>query len=433
MKFYSTRYASEPVQFSEAVLHGLAPDKGLFMPERIDVLPNTFISHLKELSLVEMAHEVSSRLIGPALPSDVLMRILEESMDFPVDMVEVYPRTYSLELFHGPTLAFKDFGARFLSRIMGYYAERLEREITVLVATSGDTGGAVANAFYRVPGTRVIVLYPSQKVSELQEKQFATLDANITALEVDGTFDDCQAMVKCAFADAKLYEELFLTSANSINIARLIPQIFYYFFAASRLPERADIVCSVPCGNLGNLTAGLIAKRMGLPISSFVATTNANNVFTEYLQAGTFHPRPSKLTLSNAMDVGNPSNLERIQDLYEGKMDRLRRDVASYTISDVQTEETIDKIYNQCGYILDPHGAVALAGLKAFEKSTGYKGNGIFLETAHPAKFAPAVEKITRNEIALPERLAKYLDQEKKSIAFSNRYDDLKNFLLNLT
>jgi threonine synthase len=336
-----------------------------------------------------------------------------------------------LELFHGPTLAFKDFGARFMSQLLSYFSSREKGEIVILVATSGDTGSAVANGFLEVPGIRVIVLYPAGKVSDIQEKQFTTLGRNITALEVEGTFDDCQALVKRAFADNDLRERMFLTSANSINIARLIPQSFYYFHAFSQLIDRTKpLVFSVPSGNFGNLTGGVLAKRMGLPVKHFIASTNVNDVVPEYLKVGKITPRPSQHTISNAMDVGNPSNFARLMNLYQNDFDQISRDMMGFAFTDAETAAAMLEVYNGHGYTLDPHGAIGYLGLKKYISDHG-DVNGVFLETAHPAKFKEVVDKAIRQEISLPAALQKFLTGKKQTIPISKDYPHLKQFLLN--
>ncbi len=393
MKFYSTNNKSTQASLREAVIQGLAPDNGLYMPEQIPQLPAGFVAALPDLSLADIAFTVAQAFVQNDVSAEELRRIVEHTVNFDVPVVEVEPNVHALELFHGPTLAFKDFGARFMSQLLGYFAREQEREIVILVATSGDTGSAVANGFLGVAGTRVIVLYPSGKVSDIQEKQFTTLGRNITALEVDGTFDDCQRLVKQAFLDETLRARHFLTSANSINIARLIPQSFYYFHAYARVVQRGlPVVFAVPSGNFGNLTAGLLAKRMGLPVDTFIAATNANDIVPDYLQRGEFNPRPSQQTISNAMDVGNPSNFARMLDLYGGDINKLRHDIKGYRFSDDETRNAMRAVYGAQGYTLDPHGAVGYAALRQYQRETGRDITGVFLETAHPAKFKEVVD-----------------------------------------
>lgn len=425
MKFYSTNNKNHKVDLRTAVIQGLAPDNGLYMPEHIPVLDQSFFQSLPELSFQQIGFEVARAMLGNDLPQAQLQKIIEHTLAFDAPLVEVEQNVFSLELFHGPTLAFKDFGARFLAGLLGYFAKEQNREITILVATSGDTGSAVANAFLNVPGTRVVVLYPSGKVSLAQEKQFTTLGGNITALEVNGTFDDCQRLVKQAFLDADLKQKFFLTSANSINIARLIPQSFYYFRAYAQVQQTAPVVFAVPSGNFGNLTAGLLAKRMGLPIANFVAATNANDVVPEYLKTEKFYPRPSVQTISNAMDVGNPSNFVRMLDLFQHDFKSLTELIIGFAYTDAVTREAMLQLYDSTGYIMDPHGAVGYLGLKQFLKSKP-DHTGIFLETAHPAKFADVVETTLKTKVELPERLQKFMKGEKKSVVVSKEFGEFK-------
>lgn len=428
MKFYSTNNRNHVVDLREAVIQGLAPDNGLYMPEAIPQLSDSVIKKLPTLTFKEIGYEVVKNLIGNDLPDQELHKLIDHTLQFDAPLVQVETDVYALELFHGPTLAFKDFGARFLAGLLGYFAKAQNREITILVATSGDTGSAVANAFLNVAGTRVVVLYPSGKVSEAQEKQFTTLGGNITALEVNGTFDDCQRLVKQAFLDAELKQELFLTSANSINIARLIPQSFYYFRAYAQLKNNKPVVFAVPSGNFGNLTAGLLAKRMGLPIDRFVAATNVNDVIPLYLKTGEFNPRPSIQTISNAMDVGNPSNFARMLDLFNHDFAELSKQIRGYAFSDKHTREAMKKIYAKSNYQADPHGAVGYLGLTRFMKDNpGY--TGVFLETAHPAKFKDVVEETLEQKIAIPERLKKFIRGQKKSIEGSADFNSFKELL----
>jgi len=429
MNYYSTNNKNHSVGLKEAVLLGLAPDQGLYMPEHIHSLPKSFFDSISTLSFQEIGIKVASQLVGDDIPSIELERIVKQTIQFDAPMVEVDKDIFALELFHGPTLAFKDFGARFLSGLLGYFANQQDREITILVATSGDTGSAVANGFFNVPGTRVVVLYPSGKVSDLQEKQFTTLGGNITALEVEGTFDDCQRLVKQAFVDQDLKSKLFLTSANSINIARLIPQTFYYFYAFAQLINKdKPVVVSVPSGNFGNLTAGLIAKRMGLPIQKFIAATNMNHVVPDFFSTKVFKPMPSVSTISNAMDVGNPSNFPRMFDLYESVFDRLSADVVSYYFSDDETRSALQKVYKTSNYLMDPHGAIGYLGLNRYFKSQS-DVTGIFLETAHPGKFREVVEETSGTKIKLPSRLEEFILRSKKSTRISSHYDDFKSLL----
>jgi threonine synthase len=432
VNYYSTNNKNQKVSLREAVIQGLAPDNGLYMPEQIPVLPNSFFESLSKLSFQEIGFQVAKNLIGDDIPTSELKRIVDHTIQFDAPLVKIEENIFSLELFHGPTLAFKDFGARFLSGLLGYFANQQDKNITILVATSGDTGSAVANGFLNVPGTKVIILYPSGKVSDIQEKQFTTLGANITALEIDGTFDDCQRLVKQAFMDEPLKKRLFLTSANSINIARLIPQSFYYFYACSQLNEKQEpIVFSVPSGNFGNLTAGLLAKRMGLPIHRFIAATNQNDIVPNYLRTKLFSPRPSIQTISNAMDVGNPSNFARMLDLYQNDFESLSSDVLGFHYSDEQTNRAVKEVFKSKNYILDPHGAIGYLGLKEYMKSHP-NSPGIFLETAHPVKFGEVVQRAINQSIEMPDRLNVFLKKEKQTIKMNVSFEELKDFLFNL-
>ena len=430
MYFYSTHNKNLKVNLRQAVTQGLASDNGLYMPERISPLPIAFFDSIEKKSFLEIAFTVADHLLGEDIPKEELRKMVEHTIQFDAPIVKIDDRIYALELFHGPTLAFKDFGARFMSQLLSYFARQQEREILILVATSGDTGSAVANGFLGVEGIKVIVLYPSGKVSEVQEKQFTTLGKNITALEVDGTFDDCQRLVKQAFLDEDLRKHLFLTSANSINIARLIPQSFYYFRAYAQIKHLSTpVVFAVPSGNFGNLTAGLMAKRMGLPIDHFIAATNINDVVPKYLETKIFSPRPSQQTISNAMDVGNPSNFVRMLDLYDNNFQKLSSDVSGFSFSDEETQLVIRNIFNQRGYIMDPHGAVGYLGLVKY-LDDHKKGSGIFLETAHPGKFQEVVERTLNMQLQLPDTLKAFLEQPKVSIKISNEFQDLQHFIL---
>ena len=431
MEFYSTNNRNLRVDLRQAVMQGLAPDNGLYMPVSIPKLSDQFFRDISKKTFQAMSFEITLHLLGEDLPSSVLRRIVDHAIQFDAPLVTLEPSIFALELFHGPTLAFKDFGARFLAGLLGYFAQQQSREVVILVATSGDTGSAVANGFMNVPGTRVIVLYPSGKVSEIQEKQFTTLGGNVTALEINGTFDDCQALVKSAFIDEEINQKLLLTSANSINIARLIPQSFYYFWAyASMQDKSSDLAFSVPSGNFGNLTAGLMAKRMGLPVKQFIAATNINDVVPSYLQTGLFSPRPSQQTISNAMDVGNPSNFYRMLDLYDRDFASLSQDVLSYSFTDKETKQAMNEVYASKGYVLDPHGAVGYLGLIKYLWQSTNRITGVFLETAHPGKFREVVEETIHQKLSLPERLNKFLISEKVSTPLSRKFDDLKSFLL---
>lgn len=436
MKFYSTNNKDHKVGLREAVVRGLAPDDGLYMPERIGMLPKEFIGSLHKQLFRDIAFTVARHLLGDEVPEQELRRITDQTIQFEAPLVEVEDHVYALELFHGPTLAFKDFGARFMSQLLGYFARQQDKEIVILVATSGDTGSAVANGFLGVKGTRVVVLYPSGKVSEVQEKQFTTLGQNITALEVDGTFDDCQRLVKLAFQDEELRSEFFLTSANSINIARLIPQSFYYFQTFAQLKDRSKpVVFSVPSGNFGNVTGGLLAKRMGLPIEHFIVSTNINDIVPEYLRTRSFEPRPSKQTISNAMDVGNPSNFTRMIDLYGHSYEALAKDVSGYAFTDVETREAMQQVNAKRNYVLDPHGAVGYLGLKRYfseQKNSGLAQTGVFLETAHPGKFIDVVEQVLNKKITLPPALEKFLGGTKSTVPLANSFEAFKSTLQRL-
>lgn len=428
MHYFSTSNPERNYSLSDAVIKGLAPDNGLFMPVSIPVFSESEIEEFSQMSFREIGYAVIGALFSEDLSQDQIKELVDHTLVFDAPLVKVEQDIYSLELFHGPTLAFKDFGARFCSRLMSMLVQHSDRKIHVLVATSGDTGSAVANGFLDVEGVDVLILFPKGKVSPLQEKQFTTLGRNITALEVEGSFDDCQRMVKSAFLDAELNEKLLLTSANSINIARWIPQSLYYFYGYSRLPKsEKKVVFSVPSGNFGNLGAGVLAKKMGLPISYFIAATNVNDSVPQYLQGGSFLPRPSIQTVSNSMDVGNPSNFPRLQALFEGDEAQFREIVKGYSYTDAQTLEAIRGLYPK-GYTLDPHGAVGYLGLKEFMKSNP-NCQGVFLETAHPGKFREVVEEALQKELELPERLSKFAHGIKKSIPLSSNFEDFKHFL----
>lgn len=426
MKYYSTNHKINPVSFKEAVIKGLPDDNGLFMPERIAELPKSFFSDLATLSLPEIGYNVAQPLIDEDIPGSALYDLIEDTLSFDIPVHEVEEDIYALELFHGPTLAFKDVGARFLARCLSYFSGDEQQKVTVLVATSGDTGSAVAHGFLGVENVDVVILYPKGKVSKLQEQQLTTLGQNITALEINGTFDDCQRMVKSAFLDKALNESMQLTSANSINIARLIPQSFYYFWAKAQLPDK-DLVFSVPSGNYGNLTAGLLAKKMGLDIKGFVASSNINDVVPNYLASGKFNPSASKQTISNAMDVGNPSNFSRMLDLYNNDWNKITEEIKGYSFDDDQTRAIMKDVYSRTGYTLDPHGAVGYLGLKKYLKD--HQATGIFLETAHPSKFKDVVDEVIGN-VEVPERLAQYMNKEKKSIEMEGDFEELKKFLM---
>jgi threonine synthase len=427
MKFFSTNHNTEPVSFREAVIQGLADDRGLFYPENIPELPASFFEKLRDLSLPEIAFEFLKPYVGNDLSDVALRSLLEEALNFDIPLVELEKDEYTLELFHGPTMAFKDVGARTMARFLSRFTNR--SKVTILVATSGDTGSAVAQGFYHVEGIDVVVLYPKNQVSNIQEKQFTTLGGNITALEVKGTFDDCQRMVKAAFVDSELKSKMFLSSANSINIARLLPQAVYFFYAYRQLKNHSEpLVISVPSGNYGNLTAGLIAKKSGLPVSRFIASANRNDVVPEYFSTGIFRPRPSVATISNAMDVGDPSNFARMLEMYGSSLPEMKVDISATSFTDQETLLEMKHIFRKYGYILDPHGAVAHLGLSVYMKH--HDVCGIFLETAHPAKFRETVEQALPVKVEIPEQLRTSLEKEKLSIEISNSEDDLKQFLL---
>lgn len=431
MKYYSTNLKAADATLEEAVVKGLASDRGLFMPREIKPLPQEFYEHIEELSFQEIAYRVADAFFGEDIPADTLKQIVYDTLSFDVPLVKVTDNIYSLELFHGPTLAFKDVGARFMARLLGYFIRKEgKKEVNVLVATSGDTGSAVANGFLDVEGIHVYVLYPKGKVSEIQEKQFTTLGRNITALEVDGTFDDCQALVKAAFMDRELNEHLQLTSANSINVARFLPQAFYYFYAYAQLKKAgraANAVVCVPSGNFGNITAGLFGKRMGLPVSRFIAANNRNDIFYQYLLTGVYSPRPSIATIANAMDVGDPSNFARVLDLYQGSHEAICADISGATYTDEQIADTIRQVWKEHRYLLDPHGA---CGYRALAEGLRPGETGIFLETAHPAKFKDTVEKIIGENISIPAKLQAFMSGEKQSQPMSREFADFKKYLL---
>lgn len=428
MQYFSTNNPNHNVSLSEAVIKGLAPDRGLYMPERIPVLSEQLIQRFSEMSFQEIGYAVIGALFSEDLSESQIKELVDHTLTFDAPLVQVEEGVFSLELFHGPTLAFKDFGARFCSKLMSMLVQKSSQTLRVLVATSGDTGSAVANGFLGVEGVEVIILFPKGKVSPLQEKQFTTLGQNITALEVDGVFDDCQTLVKQAFLDAELNEKLLLTSANSINVARWIPQCLYYFYAFSRLAKDGKkIVFAVPSGNFGNLGAGILAERMGLPIDHFVAATNVNKVVPDYLHGSPFQPQPSIQTVSNSMDVGNPSNFPRLISLFSGNENLFRDKVKGYFYDDEETVQAIQKVQLQ-GYTLDPHGAVGYLGLKEFRnENPGYVG--VFLETAHPGKFRDVVEEALGKELILPERLAAFLVGKKKVIQMGKGFEEFKGFL----
>jgi threonine synthase len=428
MKYYSLNYNAPKISFQEAVIQGLAVDKGLYFPETITALPKRFFETIENLSHQEIAFEAIKQFIGDEIPENILKEIIADTLCFDFPVIEIENDIYSLELFHGPTMAFKDVGARFMSRCISYFnKDKKDNKNIVLVATSGDTGGAVASGFLNVKGVEVIILYPSGKVSDIQERQLTTLGQNIKALEVEGVFDDCQDMVKKAFLDSDLKHKN-LTSANSINIARWLPQMFYFFFTYKILKKQnKSLVFSCPSGNFGNICAGIIAKKMGLPIEHFVASTNINDTVPRFLENGIFDPKPSKATISNAMDVGNPSNFVRIQEMYQNDLKQFKKDFSSYTFSDEETLEAMKIIYKSSGYISEPHGAIGYLGLKK-ELQNHQNAIGIFLETAHPIKFLHTVEPTLNVKLPIPNQIESVLGVKKISIKIKT-YEDLKAFI----
>lgn len=433
MRYYSTNKNTPDASLKEAVVKGLAADNGLFMPERIEKFNPSFFENIEKLTFQELAYEVALRFFGEDVEHDQLKEIVFNTLQFDCPVVKVTDSIYSLELFHGPTLAFKDVGARFMARLLNYFLDKSEKQVNVLVATSGDTGSAVANGFLGVEGIHVHVLYPKGKVSKIQEVQFTTLGKNITALEVDGNFDDCQQLVKTAFLDEELNKNVILTSANSINVARFLPQAFYYFNAYARLKEAGvlagkDLVVSVPSGNFGNLTAGLIAAEMGLPVKQFIAANNSNDVVYEYLETGKYEPRKSVETIANAMDVGAPSNFARILDLFDHSHATISKKIKGYRYSDDEIREVIDKVYQEFGYLCDPHGA---CGYQSLVEYLGDKQVGMFLETAHPAKFTETVEAVIgQGKVDLPEKLAVFMKGTKETRPINSSYDEFRKYLI---
>ena len=429
MNYKSTNNKSEIVNFDQAVVKGLADDKGLFFPLEIPKLPDSFFKNIKTMKLSEIAFQFLKPYLGNVLTEKEIADILNDALNFEIPLVKVAENVYSLELFHGPTHAFKDVGARVMARFLAKFSGK-NKKVTVLVATSGDTGSAVASGFLDVEGVEVVVLYPKGMVSTIQEKQFTTLGKNITALEISGTFDDCQRMVKEAFMDKELSEKMNLSSANSINVARFLPQAVYYFYAFAQLKDtRKPVVFSVPSGNYGNLTAGLFAKQSGLPIDKFIASSNINNVVPKYIETGNFEPTASVQTISNAMDVGNPSNFARILEIYNHSWSEITKNIEAYTFSDHDTRKTMREVFEENNYILDPHGAVAYCGLRTYMQK--HDVVGIFLETAHPAKFFETVEESIPIKVKIPDNLQESLKREKLSIQMNNSFDELKHFLLN--
>jgi threonine synthase len=432
MQFYSLNKKSPSVNFKYATINGQAPDKGLYFPETIPQLKKEWIDNIENISNEEIAFEVIKHYVGNAINENDLFNIVKETINFNIPLVKVTDHISSLELYHGPTLAFKDIGARFMSRCLGHFVKGGDKKVTVLVATSGDTGGAVANGFYNVEGVDVVILYPSGKVSSVQEKQLTTLGNNIHALEVEGNFDDCQQMVKAAFMDEDLNKKLFLTSANSINVARWLPQQFYYFFAYKQWQEKNNLpVISVPSGNFGNICAGLLASASGLPVKYFIAACNANDVVPQYFATENYQSKKAVATISNAMDVGDPSNFVRIMEIFQQQFSSLKNKVSSCSISDAVTKETLLSVFNEHKYLCDPHGAVAYKALQDYLQINP-NDKGIFLETAHPVKFYDAVEPIINKAVPIPESIKEQLKLEKKSTKIGVGADELKSFLLGL-
>ena len=434
MQYYSTNNPTTRESLETAVVKGLAADRGLYMPTSIRPLPQEFFDNIQDMSLQEISFRVAECFFGEDIPAEDLRQIVYDTMSFDIPAVKVTDNIYSLELFHGPTLAFKDVGARFMARLLGYFNKKQggDRLVNVLVATSGDTGSAVANGFLGVPGIHVYVLYPKGKVSPIQECQFTTLGQNITAIEVEGVFDDCQAMVKSAFMDEELNQHMKLTSANSINVARFLPQAFYYFYAYAQLKKagKADnLVVCVPSGNFGNITAGLFGKRMGLPVKRFVAANNSNDIFYQYLQTAQYNPRPSIATIANAMDVGDPSNFARVLALYEHSHEAIAKEISGATYNDEQIRETVKKAYQETGYLLDPHGA---CGYRALQEGLSEGETGVFLETAHPAKFLETVEGIIGEQVEIPAKLQAFMKGTKQSLPMSKDFASFKEYLLKL-
>lgn len=431
MKYYSTNKNAPDATLEEAVVKGLAADRGLYMPAEIKKLPVSFFEEIDKLSFQEIAYRVADAFFGSDIPAETLKQIVYDTLSFDVPAVKVKDGIYSLELFHGPTLAFKDVGARFMARLLGYFIRKEgKKQVNVLVATSGDTGSAVANGFLGVEGIHVYVLYPKGKVSEIQEKQFTTLGNNITAIEINGTFDDCQALVKSAFMDKELNEHMQLTSANSINVARFLPQAFYYFYAYAQMKKlgKADnLVICVPSGNFGNITAGLFGKCMGLPVKRFIAANNRNDIFYQYLKTGVYSPKSSVATIANAMDVGDPSNFARIYDLYGGSHEAITKEISGEAYTDEQIRETVQAVYNETGYLLDPHGA---CGYRALAEQLQSGETGVFLETVHPAKFLQTVESIIGVEVQIPEKLQAFMKGKKESVPMEKDFASFKSYLM---
>ncbi|MFT7626610.1 MAG: threonine synthase [Ulvibacter sp.] len=431
MKYYSLQHKAPQASFREAVIRGIAPDRGLYFPENITPLSDSFFKNIKSLSNQEIAFQAIQQFVGDEIDEKSLRAIIAETVSFDFPMVKLSKNVTSLELFHGPTMAFKDVGARFMALCLGHFAENSEKkqDVTVLVATSGDTGGAVASGFLGVEGVKVVILYPSGKVSDIQEKQLTTLGQNITALEVDGSFDDCQRMVKTAFLDQDIISKKQLTSANSINVARWLPQLFYFLFAYKQLEDTSKpLVFSVPSGNFGNICAGMIAHKLGMPVTQFIASVNSNDVVTRFMESGEYTPKPSVATISNAMDVGDPSNFIRIRKIFKNDFESLSKKLTSYSFTDSETRSAIKSIYETYNYIADPHGAVGYLGLQKFLQSNP-EIQGVFLETAHPIKFLDVVEGVIAKKIPLPPDIESLILKEKKSILIKN-YQEFKAYMM---
>ncbi|MFC2085352.1 threonine synthase [Bacteroidota bacterium] len=432
MLFYSTNDTNNRTEFRSAVMNGLSEDGGLYVPAKIPRVDKNFLENINKWSFEEIANYIAKMFTDKEIDNSVLSEIIHSAFNFPVPLISLDRSHYVLELFHGPTLAFKDFGARFMARIMEYFIKDSSKKLNLLVATSGDTGSAVANGFLDIEDINVLILYPSKKVSLIQEKQFTTLANNIIALEIEGTFDDCQRLVKSAFVDNDIRSKLYISSANSINIARLLPQTFYYFEAYKQIKDKnKDIIFSIPSGNLGNLCAGVISVQMGLPIKKLIGSNNQNRVFFNYIRTGNFVPKNSIKTLSNAMDVGNPSNFHRIVSIYSNNFDMVRKDILSASYDDEMTLKGMREVYNKYNYIIDPHGSVGYLALRDYlDNKNSINESGIIIETAHPAKFRQTVESALNIQIKIPDRLQACLNKQKKTTILSNNYQDFKDYLL---
>ena len=427
MKYFSTNKKADDVSFRDAVIRGLAPDGGLYFPERIEKLPTGLIGSGK--SVEELGFEVAKRFVDGEIPDDKLQTIVSETVNFPLPLIPVEKDVFSLELWHGPTCAFKDVGGRFLGRCLSHFVEQSGEKVTILVATSGDTGSAVAAGFLGIEGIDVVILYPKGKVSKIQEQQLTTMGQNISTLEVDGTFDDCQSMVKSAFNDTELRNAMKLSSANSINVARFLPQSFYYFSSYEQLEDKSKpLVYACPSGNYGNLTAGLFAREMGLPIDRFIAATNVNDIIPQYLKTGKYIPKPSIFTISNAMDIGDPSNFARILEIHDGNWEGVKKSLAGFSFTDEETKTGMKDVINRTGYLMEPHGTIGYMALKEYQKT--HDVQGIVLETAHPAKFGEVVEPVIGRKIEIPERLQEFMKRKKVATLIQPKFEELKNFLL---